>query len=259
MFTEKHPIHPNARDYTLPAPGERAVLFIHGFASSPYHFRDYAEFFNKAGVHVRVLRLPGHGSHVSDLAASSHQDWREAVHGELQKLAGGGKQVFILGYSFGANLALDAAWHYPQAISGLVLVSPVIFLRGETWLRLLARFFDRYTKVRFRRKPWVRRRQTKEYQAGGSYTHLPIKSVMEFFYFIDNFTKAQLADIKTPTLILQPEQDPLVPPRSAEHAFAHLGTTDKKLVLLNSNEHTILSDNIRRQAFEEALDFISKH
>lgn len=259
MFTERYPIHPNACDYTLSAPGERAVLFIHGFASSPYHFRDYAALFNQAGIHVRVLRLPGHGSHVSDLAASSYHDWREAIHNELQILSALKRQVFVLGYSFGANLALDAAWHYPELAAGLVLVSPVVFVRGETWFRFLVRFFDRYTKVQYRRKPWVRRRQIKEYLASGAYVHLPVKSAQEFFYFIDNFTKAQLAEIKTSTLILQPEQDPLVPRRSAEHVFQRLGATDKKLIFLDSNEHTILSDNVRRQAYEGALNFISRH
>src|SRR3989338_4268300 len=100
MYKERHPVNHNARDYTLEAPGDRALLFVHGFTGSPHFFREYAEFVNKEGVYVRVMRLPGHGTHVEDLAESSYLDWREAVHNELKALAAIGKKVYLLGYSF---------------------------------------------------------------------------------------------------------------------------------------------------------------
>lgn len=254
-FLEKYPISPEARDFTLPAQGERAILLVHGLAATPYHFREYAAFFNERGIHVRALRLPGHGTHISDLAASSWPDWRAAVHRELEALSAAHSKIYLLGYSFGANLAIDAAFSFRERLAGLILFSPAFSLRREQFLRFATRFLDRYTPIKYWRKPWRRRRR----RIKGSYLRLPVKSVAEFFYFIDNFTKRQLPQVQTPALVMQPDEDPILRLENAQRVYDRLGAADKKLVILDSDEHTILSDDIRRQAFAQTLDFILRH
>lgn len=265
MHKERHPVNPNARDYTLESAGDRAILFVHGFTGSPHFFREYAEFLNQEGMYVRVLRLPGHGTHVEDLAESSYLDWREAVHNELKALAALGKKVFIVGYSFGANLGLDAAMHYKNLVAGMVLISPAIRIRQAWFLKFLARFYDRYTNVRFRTKPGIRRRYKKfyskivEYESTGAYTAIPVKSGLEFFHFIDTFTIPHLKDVSTPTLILQSDHDPLARASGAKLVYDRLGSKDKTLVMVDNNEHVIISDDTRKQVYQEALKFIKTH
>ncbi len=265
MFRERYPINPNAREYTLESEGDRAVLFVHGFTGSPHFFKEYAQFLNKEGVHVRVMRLPGHGSSVKDLAESSYLDWREAVHEELKNLYSIGKRTYLLGYSFGANLSLDAAMHYPTFISGMVLISPAIFIRMEIFLRMLARFYERFTNVKFRPKPGIRRRykdfyaEIKDYESTGSYATIPVKSAIEFFNFIDNFTKPHLKNITVPTLILQSDRDPLARSKGAKLVYDKISSKDKNLIMINNNEHVIISDDTRKQVFKEALKFIKTH
>jgi len=256
-FKEKYPIKSN--DFTLPAPGKRAVLLIHGYTGSPMHFKAFAEYLNKDGIHCRVMRLPGHGGDARDLARTTYLDWREAVHNELKALDKSKTKVYILGYSFGSNLALDAARHYPDLVAGLIAFATPIFLRHHLSLRLLIRFFNRYSKTEVRRKPWVRRKRVAEYEAAGTYAQVPIKSTQEFLSFIDDFTKPHLKDVKVPCLILQAKEDPVVHPKSAAYIFNHLGSRDKKLVMIPGKEHATVSEAMLRRAYKETLDFIISH
>ncbi|MBI4122415.1 MAG: alpha/beta fold hydrolase [Parcubacteria group bacterium] len=265
MYKERYPVNPNARDYTLEAEGERAVLFVHGFTGSPHFFREYAQFLNREGMHVRVMRLPGHGTHIADLIESSYLDWREAVHQELKALASLGKKTYLLGYSFGANLVLDAAMHYPQLSSGIILISPAMYIRHAWFLRVIARFYERYTNMQYRPKPGIKRRYKKfyskiaEYEATGSYSSIPVKSGLEFFHFIDHFTKPHLKDVHAPALVLQSDHDPVARPRGAKFVYDRLGSKDKKLVMIDNDEHVIISDDTRKQVYQEALKFIKTH
>jgi len=256
-FTEQYPI--KSADFTLQAPGDRAVLFIHGYTGSPMHFKEFAEFVNHKGFHCRVMRLPGHGSDAHDLAHTTYLDWREAVHEELEELSKTKSKVFLIGYSFGSNLALDAAMHYPDLVAGLVVIAAPVFVKHSLSLRLLLRFFDRYTSADVKRKPWVRKKKIDEYEASGTYAHIPIRATLEFFSFLDNFTKPHLKDIKTPCLILQAEDDPIVDSRSAEYIFDHVGSEDKKLVMLDGKEHRTISDDVRQLAYKETADFLTTH
>jgi len=265
MFAEKYPVNPNAQDYTFESDGDCGVLFVHGFTGSPYFFREYAKQLHGEGIYVRALRLPGHGTHVKDLERSSHHDWRETVRDELDALLKKKKHVFLLGYSFGANLTIDVASEYGEKLSGIILISPAIFLHWDKLLRLLARFYDRYTNARIRPKPGVNRRykkfytQLKEYEQTGAYLHIPVKSAIEFFYYVDTFTKPRLADVSVPCLILQSDHDPVTRARSATYVYDRLGSKDKHLVMISNNEHVIISDDIRKKVYKEVVGFVKNH
>jgi len=265
MFIEKHPVNPNAEGYTYASEGDTAVLVIHGFTGSPYFFREYARLLSEDGIHVRALRLPGHGTHVEDLEQSTHIDWREAVHRELEDLLDLGKKVFLLGYSFGADLAIDASIKFKNDIEGIILISPAVFIKGDAILRLLARFYDRYTNVRIRPKPGMNLRykkfytRLKEYEKTGSYLSVPVKSALEFFHFIDTFAKPYLSDVTVPTLILQSDHDPVTQTRSAKYIYDRINSDDKHLIMISNNEHVIISDDTRKKVYEEVVNFIKNH
>lgn len=258
MFVEKHPIHPDARDFTMEADADRALLFIHGFTGTPYHFKSYAGFFHDKGMYVRAMRLPGHGSHIDDLVDSSYLDWRQAVRNELKELAAKKKKVFIVGYSFGANLALDVAMHYQNLVAGLILLSPPVFLKRERFLRFLTNFYHKFTNIKHRPKPLTFLSKKKSIEGGG-YSRISVKGAVEFFDFIDKFTKQHLAYIDTPCLILSTKHDPLVSYKSAEFIYNNINSRDKELVSINGRRHTIKSEDLREKAYEKALEFILKH
>ena len=236
MYKEKYPVHPDAEDFVVPHQSDIAILFVHGFTGTPFHFRRYARFFNEKGIYIRAMRLPGHGTHINDLMDTSYLDWREAVHNELKQLAKIKKKIFLLGYSFGGDLSLDAAMHYPDLLTGVILVSPPIFIKRGIILRNLARLYKFFTNIKSRPRPGAMRGSN--ILEGGSYSDIPVKSALEFFEYIDNFIKPNLDKVKIPALILYSDNDPLVSSSSSMFVYKKLGSEDKELINLeNENRY----------------------
>ena len=65
---------------------------------------------------------------------SAYLDIVELVATAAQDAAEAGRRVFVMGESMGVGIALDAARAAPDAIDGLLLVSPATTWVTETWL-----------------------------------------------------------------------------------------------------------------------------
>jgi alpha-beta hydrolase superfamily lysophospholipase len=133
------------RSYEFPADAPvGGVLLLHGLTDSPYSLRALGETFAKHNYWVLGLRLPGHGTAPSGLKNFRWQDMAAAVRLSMDHLASklGSKPIHIVGYSFGAPLALDFTLNALDGTASpvpasLVLISPAI---GITPAAALANF-----------------------------------------------------------------------------------------------------------------------
>lgn len=94
----------------VPADAKAGALLLHGLSDSPYSMRALAERLHARGVHVVVLRLPGHGTAPSGLLDVHWRDWAGAVRiaaRDLRAKLGDAKPLHVVGYSTGASLALE--------------------------------------------------------------------------------------------------------------------------------------------------------
>jgi len=102
----------------------RGVLLIHGLGDSPWTFVDLGQSLANQGFLVRTVLLPGHGAQPSDILDTTANEWRSTVWEQaaaLQRDVTG--DVYLGGFSTGANLALEYAYAHPD-IAGLLLFSP---------------------------------------------------------------------------------------------------------------------------------------
>ncbi|WP_261844437.1 alpha/beta hydrolase [Aliamphritea ceti] len=115
--------------YELPPadgqPPQKAVLLVHGLGDSPFFFRDIGAELSKQGFLVRTLLLPGHGSRPADLMLADSDEWQEAVSHHTRLLQQQVGEVWLGGFSTGANLVTSEALSNDD-ISGLLLFSPAI-------------------------------------------------------------------------------------------------------------------------------------
>jgi esterase/lipase len=108
------------------------VLLLHGMSDSPYSLRAFGEELHRQGYTVLGLRLPGHGTVPSGIAAVSWEDMAAAVDLAMGHLGAsvGPRPLHVIGYSTGAALAVDYALEASDAgrpaPASLVLVSPSI-------------------------------------------------------------------------------------------------------------------------------------
>ena len=126
---------PYNRSFELvPAERRGAAVLIHGLTDAPYSMLALARRLHARGIHVVVVRLPGHGTVPAGQLQVSLEDWRAAVRiaaRHAASLATPDQPFYVGGYSTGGTLALahaldtlgDPALRRPTRV---LLVSPAI-------------------------------------------------------------------------------------------------------------------------------------
>ncbi len=116
--------------------GPVGALLCHGFTGTPQSLRPWARYLADAGLSVSLPRLPGHGTTWQELARTRWEDWFAEVDRAFDELRADAGEIFVMGLSMGACLALRLAELRGDAVRGLVLVNPSV--TAETRLFLLA-------------------------------------------------------------------------------------------------------------------------
>ncbi|MFC6981288.1 alpha/beta hydrolase [Microbulbifer taiwanensis] len=75
------------------------------------------------GFLVRTLLLPGHGTKPEDLMSPDFRDWQQLVEDQVALLKEEVEQIYLGGFSTGANLVTEYALGDPS-VQGLLLFSP---------------------------------------------------------------------------------------------------------------------------------------
>lgn len=101
----------------------KGILLVHGLGDSPYSFVDIAPELVKQGFMVHTLLLPGHGSRPGDMMDISIDDWQQVVRRHVELLNREVDEIYLGGFSTGANLVTDLALK-EQNVAGLLLFSP---------------------------------------------------------------------------------------------------------------------------------------
>lgn len=123
----------------------KGILLVHGLGDSPWSFNDVAQQLAAQGFLVRTVLLPGHGTRPADLLDVTLEQWRHVVQAQTAALQRDVDQVYLGGFSTGANLVLEHAYASPD-IAGLVLFSPGFRSSSSLdWLAPLAAWF----------RPWL--------------------------------------------------------------------------------------------------------
>lgn len=245
-----------AKSFFLKAnPRSRGLaLLIHGFTGSIYDLREIGEYLAKQGFDVKGVRLAGHGSSPEDLAKTNAGDWWQSVDKEIQAARDKYQNIFLVGYSFGANLAIDFSVRYPEIIRSIVLLGPSVYVRKDWLYRFLLPFKEPFSLYQI--KKIGNKKDILEYEEKGGYTRIPVKSIKELFGFIDSYTKKEVGLLSTPTLIIQSARDKVVHPRSARYIYERARSRRKELFLLDNHEHNPFFCDRRQEMFEKIDKFL---
>jgi len=99
-----------------------ALVFLHGWAQSPFAWRWQRAWFETRGWRVETPALPGHGG-APDAPA---EDWLDALVRTLPD-----DPVVLVGWSLGGLLALRLALAMPERVRGLALVGATLCFRAR--------------------------------------------------------------------------------------------------------------------------------
>lgn len=192
-------------------PSTKAILLLHGLGDSPWSFVDIARDLAAQGYVVRVALLPGHGTKPADLIDVQLEQWQQLVEQQVALLHKEFANVYLGGFSTGANLALAYAAKDPD-IKGLVLFSPA-FRSSES--------YDWATPWLAHFKTWILAPDnSRPQQSPVRYHNVPTNGFAQFYrssVAVRRLIEQQ--DFDRPVVIVLTEQDSVVDVRYVRELF----------------------------------------
>ena len=244
------PLMPGAEPFRHDG-GQVGALLCHGFTGTPQSLRPWAEHLAAADLTVRLPRLPGHGSTVQEANLTTWQDWYGEIERNFLEMSRQCDQVFVMGLSMGGTLAIRLAEEQGDAISGLVLVNP----------SLLTKRPDRFLLPILRRVkstwPGIASDIKKPGVTELAYDQMPVKAAHQVS-LLWAVTRADLAKVTQPLLVLRSTEDHVVEPDSARLLLEKVSSTDVQEVLLEDSYHVATLDNDAPTIFAGSLEFVRR-
>jgi carboxylesterase len=244
------PLMPGAEPFRHEG-GRTGALLVHGFTGTPQSLRGWAQYLADAGLSVELPRLPGHGTTVAEANLTHWEDWYAEIERHLALLRERCDEVFVMGLSMGGTLAIRLAEEHGDEIAGLVLVNP----------SLLTKRPDRFLLpvLRLVKDTWAASPATSRSPASPSWptTPLPVKAAYQLSQLWVH-TRADLAKVTQPLLVLRSTEDHVVEPDSARMLLEKVSSTDVREILLEDSYHVATLDNDAPVIFENSLEFVRR-
>lgn len=236
------------------APGDKknghiGIVLVHGFTGSPAAMRPWAEFLNARGYSVRVPLLPGHGTEPADLNRVEWPEWPAKVKAEIAELQKHCSQIFITGLSMGGGTTLNVAAELGDKLSGIILVNPMIHVRGVT--PTLAFAISRVIKFGKSVGNDIKRKGVTEY----SYDKLPYRGIYQLLSMLQ-LTRAALPKIKVPMQLFHSVDDHTLPVSNTEIIMREIGSSNKSRIELLNSFHVATIDHDSEIIFANSVTFI---
>jgi carboxylesterase len=218
--------------------------------------RFLADRLHTQGYTVGAVRLAGHCTTIEDFGRSTWHDWYRSALAGVEELLPAASRVVVVGQSMGALLALQLAAEYPQAIAGVVLLSPALVLSNR-WVHRIAPALPLLLPLMRRR--CIRRgaRDVADPQArteSPSYGELPVPALHQLLA-LQRHTRRILSQIRQPALVIHSRQDHTCPPSNAAILLRGLGGP-VRAVLLEDSFHVISIDVDKERVAAEVAAFV---
>lgn len=247
------------REFFFPGEGLSALL-IHGLTGTPYEMRWLGERMAAAGIRVRGVRLAGHAGAPEELGAANYDNWYESVVQGFEDLRQYGDPNIVVGLSAGAVLAARLAIDQREAVAGIAMLAPAFYLPRST--TLLLRMVQKLGHIS---------RQLYLYSPGDSdihdaaarrihpTTHLfPILAPINLLD-MSKIVRRRLQRITQPALVMHSRLDHTCPfDRNVNFVMKHLGSAEKRCVILEESYHVITVDMEKERVADEVLNFAAQ-
>jgi carboxylesterase len=241
---------PGAEPFSA-AGGSHGALVLHGFTGSPQSMRGLAQAFGAAGFAVELPLLPGHGTSVDDMLATTWTDWSgcaELVYNELSVRC---DKVVVCGLSMGGTLAVWLAAHHPE-IAGVVAINAAVDPPAESFREGIRQLLaEGHTTM-----PAVGNDIADPGATELAYDATPIGPLLSLCD-ADDEIYPKLGEIHCPVLVMNSPQDHVVPPVSSEILALRVSGPVER-VTLERSYHVATLDYDKDEIEARAVDFARK-
>ncbi len=240
--------------------GDIGVVLIHGFSGSPYQYKELSNSLSKKGYTVYAPLLPGHGTVSEKLMLVKWQDYFEKVNQDVEFLSNICNKVFVIGNSFGGNLALATSKN--SNVEGIVVVGTPMILKRYKFYRILLTIVNEF-KITIRSVVYVHKldkyaKRINLIEDRVGYNSLPLLSIYHFIK-AQKYSKTLLCKIKKPILIINSKTDLGVPVESAKYIYDTVKSQKKKIMLVEDSYHNVFLDKGKHKVTKEIIKFIEEN
>ena len=244
-------IFPQAEPYFNKVSGKKVALLLHGFTSSPREFRDLSDYLAKHGVSSYAPLLPGHGTSPERLAVIKHYQMIEAVQEHIDMLAKDYDEIYLIGSSFGGNLALICS-NYSSIVRGVVTLGTPIFFRRHKLNKYILLPVLRRIKI-FQRKP----KRVRDFidKHNGSYRVVPLSAAYEMTKILE-ISKKELPKVTKPIFTMYVDADRVVSNASHEYILDKVSSKKKTKFMVPKSSHVFILDKYAHLVHKKIKKFI---
>ena len=233
------------------AGGPHGALVVHGFTGCPQSMRGLARAFGAAGFAVELPLLPGHGTTIDDMQATTWADWSSCAEVAYNELASRCEKVVVAGLSMGGTLAVWLAAHHPE-IAGVVAVNAAIDPPAESFRQMMRQLLaDGHTTM-----PAVGNDVADPAGHELAYDATPLAPLLSLCEAGDGLYP-KLGDIHCPVIIMNSPQDHVVPPVSSDILASRVSGPVER-VTLERSYHVATLDYDKDEIEARAVDFALK-
>ncbi|MBF2025920.1 MAG: alpha/beta hydrolase [Oscillatoriales cyanobacterium C42_A2020_001] len=254
----------------VPVSHPRAVVvIIHGLGGHTGLFGNLIDHFVHQDFAVYSLDLRGHGC--SSGQRGFINTWAEyradlAVLLELVTVQLAKQPYFVVGHSLGAVVALDYVLHFPNAVQGVIAISPPMGKVEISRFRLALGTLFSLIYPRFSLSSGVSSSMgSRDPDVNLAYTQDSLRHkrgtarlATEFFKTVA-WIKQHSAELKTPLLILHGGGDRFVPPEGSRVFFEQLPLADKERIEYPGAYHELQNELNYQEILHDMTNWIERH
>jgi carboxylesterase len=231
---------------------------VHGFTATPEEVRPLGDALAAAGFPCRAVRLPGHGTVVSDLATVSHREWISTVETAVRTMAADVPRVAIAGVSLGALLGLAVAAAGDPAVHALALLATPLRFADE---RTAALRFVAWVPGAIRPDRLIRKRRGRDIvdeaarARSVAYDAMPLTAVVELLRLRARVKRA-IARITQPVLALHGRRDRTAPVANVEVLRRLFAGHPLDVEIFERSGHVLTEDGERDAVAARVVGFL---
>jgi alpha-beta hydrolase superfamily lysophospholipase len=261
VTVERHPngVRVGCEDFTV-GKGDTALLLVHGINDSPAIYHKMAPRLAEKGFACRAMRLPGFAMPIEDYAASTHEQWVEAIGREAESLRRTHSRVCIVAHSLGGAAAINYLLEHPQAAETCVLIAPCAAVSGvrsplltpRAWHTIGDRLliFTRVTET-----PFPNDAHDPAERTYASRTKYCPRSVFHELFELTDKNEGRAQDFRTPLLMVLSKDDQVIDWEAAYEFYQRAASPEKKVFFMEDAGHAIPVDYGWEQVADEIAAF----
>lgn len=236
----------------------KAILFLHGFTSGNSCFDIYFKYFKIKGFTVAKPLFSGNSGGIEEVLEHGPLDWLKESKKWIKKLDKNCKEIYVIGMSFGGNLAISlSARNFKKIKAFVILETPFLFNNKINFLlKYIQPIFNFLNIKSVPKNNFFYRKKIKK--SNLKINVLPVNVTGQLYRFIENQKNQILKLIKMPCFIAQARNSDLLKKENAEYIYNNILSEKKEIYYIEADNHDLdlLDEHSKILLLEKIYKFI---